>query len=319
MASTEARRKEYWARINRAVDYIETHLAEEINPKDIASAAFFSPFHFHRIFKGLMGEPVHQFVQRVRLERGAILLRANPDTAVIRIAQDCGYGNPAAFSRAFKNTFGCSPSVWRRRGGSSKSGIADGKPCKEPLSPGPYLSETQRRESEARREKMAKDMKMDVRVESLPEVTVAYVRHIGPYQGDSELFKRLFGRLFKWAGPRNLLRFPETQILSIYHDDPEVTDEEKLRLSVGISVPAETSVSGEVGKMTVQDGQYAQARFELLPDEYQAAWEAVYGGWLPDSGYQPDDRLAFERYLNDPADHPEGKHIVEICVPVKPL
>jgi hypothetical protein len=55
MTSTEARRKEYWARINRAVDYIETHLAEEMSLRDIASAAFFSPYHFHRILKGLMG------------------------------------------------------------------------------------------------------------------------------------------------------------------------------------------------------------------------------------------------------------------------
>jgi AraC family transcriptional regulator len=75
----------------------------------------------------------------------------------------------------------------------------------------------------------------------------------------------------------------------------------------------------EVGKMGLPGGTYAQALFELDPGGYAAAWEAVYGGWLPESGYQPDDRLAFERYLNDPKDHPEGKHIVEICILVKPL
>ena len=166
---------------------------------------------------------------------------------------------------------------------------------------------------------MADEMKMDVRVEDLPETTVAYVRHVGPYKGDSELFKGLFTRLFQWAGSRNLLRFPETQALSIYHDDPEVTDEEKLRTSVGISVPPDTAVSGEVGKLTLAEGRYAQVRFELLPDQYQAAWEAVYHDWLPKSGFQPDDGPPFERYLNNPEDHPEGKHIVEICLPVKPL
>lgn len=45
----------------------------------------------------------------------------------------------------------------------------------------------------------------------------------------------------------------------------------------------------------------------------------MYAGWSPESGYQPDDRPAFELYLNDPKEHPEGKHIVEICAPVKPL
>jgi methylphosphotriester-DNA--protein-cysteine methyltransferase len=56
MASGEARRKEYWARINRAVDYIESHLGEEMTLQDIAVAAYFSPYHFHRIFKSFMGE-----------------------------------------------------------------------------------------------------------------------------------------------------------------------------------------------------------------------------------------------------------------------
>ena len=45
----------------------------------------------------------------------------------------------------------------------------------------------------------------------------------------------------------------------------------------------------------------------------------VFGGWLPESGYQPDDRLCYEIYQNDPKEHPEGIHIVDICVPVKPL
>lgn len=166
---------------------------------------------------------------------------------------------------------------------------------------------------------MAEKLKMDVRVEDLPETAVAYIRHVGPYQGKPELFQDLFSRLFTWAGPRNLMRFPETQVLAIYHDDPGVTAEDKLRLSVGISVPADTAVSGEVGKMALSAGTYAQAKFELLPDEYAAAWEMVYGKWLPESGYQPEDGLPFERYLNDPGDHPEGKHIVEICLPIKPL
>ncbi|MBT8397381.1 MAG: AraC family transcriptional regulator [Gemmatimonadetes bacterium] len=322
MTSNEARRKEYWARINRAVDYIEDHLGEEMTLRDIASAAFFSPFHFHRIFRSLMGEPVSGFVQRIRLERAALLLRANRQTPVTRVAMDCGYGSPAAFSRAFKTAFGCTPSQWRRGPGeTSKDCTAPGKEGKETDPHTLYPSEEDgiNQKSRTRRESMAEEMKMDVRVEDLPEQTVAYIRHVGPYQGNSELFEGLFGRLFQWAGPRNLLRFPETQILSIYHDDPEVTDDEKLRLSVGITVSPDTQVSGEVGKMTLAEGTYAQARFELDPDGYAAAWEAVYGGWLPESGYQPDDRLAFERYLNSPKEHPEGKHIVEICVPVRPF
>lgn len=319
MTSGEARRKEYWARINRAVDYIESHLGEEMTLQDIAAAAFFSPYHFHRIFKSFMGEPVSQFVQRIRLEKAAALLSGNQGMTVTRIAMECGYANPAAFSRAFRGTFGRSPSQWREE--ESKNCIVDGKEGKETSYATAYSSgvASMSSESNTRRQEMAEKLKMDVRVEDLPETAVAYIRHVGPYQGKPELFQELFSRLFTWAGPRNLMRFPETQVLAIYHDDPGVTEEEKLRLSVGISVPADTAVSGEVGKMALAAGTYAQAKFELSPPEYAAAWEMVYGQWLPESGYQPEDGLPFERYLNDPGDHPEGKHIVEICLPIKPL
>jgi len=47
--------------------------------------------------------------------------------------------------------------------------------------------------------------------------------------------------------------------------------------------------------------------------------ELSLAGWMPASGYQPGDRLCYEIMNNNPKEHPEGKHIVDICVPVKPL
>ena len=153
-----------------------------------------------------------------------------------------------------------------------------------------------------------------IEVTEMADMPVAYIRHIGPYAGDGELFGRLFEQLFTWAGPRGLLQNPEMQVLSIYHDDPEITPDEKLRVEVCITVPEDTPVDGEVGKMVLPGGKYAMARFELASDEYPDAWAAVCSGWLPESGYQPDDRPAFELYLNDPKEHPEGKCILDICL-----
>ncbi|MCU0611961.1 MAG: GyrI-like domain-containing protein, partial [Candidatus Eisenbacteria bacterium] len=161
---------------------------------------------------------------------------------------------------------------------------------------------------------------VSVEVKEMPEFTVAYVRHMGPYAGDSALFERLFTQLCRWAGPRGLIQMPATRFMSVYHDDPEVTPQDKLRVSVCLTVPADTVVDGEIGKMTVPGGKFAVGHFELLGGkEYGEAWNALMGGWLPESGYQPDDRLCYELFLNDPKTHPEGKHIVDICMPVKPL
>ena len=163
------------------------------------------------------------------------------------------------------------------------------------------------------------NIKAEVEVKEIPEFYVVYVRHVGPYKGDVELFGRLFGKLAQWAGPRGLLGSPDAKFMAIYHDDPHVTDESRLRTDVCVTVPKDTPVDGEVGKMTVSAGKYAVARFELANDEYEDAWHAVYGGWLPESGYQPADGPCYELYLNNPEEHPEKKCKVEIHVPVKPL
>lgn len=124
----------------------------------------------------------------------------------------------------------------------------------------------------------------------------------------------------KWAGPRGLLRFPEAKVLAVYHYDPEITEEDKLRTSACITVSEDTPAKGDIGRMIVPGGKFAVARFELAgSEEYEEAWNIIFGGWLPESGYQPDKLLCYEIYHNDPKAHPGGIHIVDICVPVKSL
>ncbi len=71
--------------------------------------------------------------------------------------------------------------------------------------------------------------------------------------------------------------------------------------------------------MIVKGGNYAVARCEILEDQYEQAWDSIMANWLPESGYQPDDGLCYELNLNNPDEHPEKLHIVDICIPVKPL
>lgn len=118
-----------------------------------------------------------------------------------------------------------------------------------------------------------------VEVKDMPEMYMAYLRHIGPYKGDTELFARLIDKLMKWAGPRGLVRFPETQMLTLYYDDLNITDESKLRMDVCITVPPDTPVDGEIGKTTIRAGKYAIAHFEIGADEYGDAWNAIFDGW----------------------------------------
>ena len=92
---------------------------------------------------------------------------------------------------------------------------------------------------------------MNVDVREMPELHVAYCRHTGSYRTVGEAFEKLM----RWAGPRGLLQFPKTQMLGVYHDDPEITDESKLRSSACITVPRGTKVEGEIGSMTIPGGK----------------------------------------------------------------
>ena len=247
-------RDEYISRINRVIDYIEANIDQDLSLENLASVAGFSRFHFHRIFRAMVGETLNGFIQRLRLEKAVIWLRDNPKKSITEIAFDCGFSGSAAFARAFKEMYHVSASEWR-----SVRITKNSKNCKSKSKNWQTLSKNRKdfdissyyidaqTHNLIWRIKMKHKEQTQVEVKEMPELNVAYVRHIGPYKGDSKLFESLFGKLMKWAGPRGLLRFPETKVLSVYHDDPKITDEEKLRTSACITIPEDSPVVGEIG------------------------------------------------------------------------
>ncbi len=313
----EIRRQEYVARINRVIDHVSTNLSGDLSLRALARVANFSPYHFHRVFRGMVGETVNGFIRRVRVETAAARLLSNPALSVTRIATDCGFSSPSSFAREFRARFGMSATQFRSRGPSwsktrqaqSKPGQPLGKQGKDVPDASAYtecaVAGAPRRQA----------MKMTVEVKQMPELFVAYVRHIGPYNQ----IPKAIERLMRWAGPRGFVQFPQTLVLGVYHDDPDITDPSKLRSSACITVPKGTQVAGEIGTMTIPGGLFAVAHCEVDADEYGAAWDKLMGEWLPESGYQPDDRLCYEVYWNDPTTHPSRQHIVDICEPVRPL
>ena len=62
----------YASRIQRVVDYLAEHLDDPLELETLARVACFSPYHFHRIYRGLLGETVNDTVRRLRLQRAAI-------------------------------------------------------------------------------------------------------------------------------------------------------------------------------------------------------------------------------------------------------
>ncbi|MDD4453553.1 MAG: GyrI-like domain-containing protein [Proteiniphilum sp.] len=304
---------EYIFRINRTIDYIESNIENPMTLEELATVANFSKFHFSRLFQSIVGETPFQFILRVRLEKAATFILNNNNESISEIAYKCGFSDISIFSRNFKNYFHVSASQYRaNKSNNSNLSQQDSNrhQCYEKSTP--YFC------PELQTIKWRTNMKLNkgVEVKELPKMTVAYIRHIGPYQGNDKLFESIWNKLFSWAGPRGLIGGKDFKSLVVYHNDPNVTIDDKLRMSVCITVPPETKVEGEVGKMNIEAAKYVIARFELSAQDFQEAWDWVYGQWLPTSGYQPDDKPCFEMYPEEPKD---GKFIVDICVPVKPM
>ncbi|MEM7736793.1 MAG: AraC family transcriptional regulator [Deinococcota bacterium] len=315
LSTSKHHNSEYLARINRVIDYIEAHLADELVLDTLAGVANFSPYHFHRLFRALMGETLAQYVKRVRLEKAAHQLIHNPHKSITNIAFDCGFTSSASFARAFRDTFEVSASAWRAGAHVHYSNSKNRQVTRklgQTNHPPAFYSEDERRQAVQNLRTPTVD------ICDMAEQHLIYIRYIGDYRGQGALFGKLFGTLSRWAGPRGLID-NDTQFLSVYHGDPNITDDDKLRLEVCMTVPQNTTVSGEIGSMTLAGGRYAVGHFTLDEAQYNQAWDYLYGLWLPDSGYQPDDRLSFECYLNNPDDHPEHKHLVDIYVPILPL
>ena len=94
-------RLEYEKRVNRVIDHVRAHLAEDLSLERLAHHAAFSPFHFHRIFRAITNETLFAFIQRLRLERAAVALIHHPDESVLAVALDHGFSSAAWLGHVF--------------------------------------------------------------------------------------------------------------------------------------------------------------------------------------------------------------------------
>lgn len=297
------------------MDYIDQHLDQSLELSVIAEVANFSPFHFHRIFTFLIGETPIDYIQRLRIEKAAWKLREENPDAITEIAYACGFGSVSLFSRTFKKYFGITPSQFRKiekpvysQGGKlySKNGQMLRKNLKNDAMENADLCFVESNQFYF--------MKTNIEVKEMPEMKAIYCRHIGPFH----LIGQAYEKVFRWAAPRGLFTPNVSKSATVTHDDPSVTEIEKVRQSACIIVEEDVKVDGEIGKLTIPGGKYVVGHFELGMDEFEKAWNTMCN-WFTESGYQQGDGSTYELYHNDYATHPQKKHIVDICIPVKPL
>jgi len=100
-------------RINQSLDYIESNLDRNIHLDLLAGQSAFSKYHFHRIFKALVGDPPFKYIEKRRLFHAAHDL-IHSKKRILDIALDYGFNSHEAFIRSFKKRFSLTPSQFRK-------------------------------------------------------------------------------------------------------------------------------------------------------------------------------------------------------------
>jgi AraC family transcriptional regulator len=310
-------RAEYFRRVNAAIDYMDVHFAREVTLDELAAAACFSRFHFHRIFKEITGETVGKYLLRLRLQRAAERLLDHHGENITDVCFACGFSESSVFSRAFRQAYGVSPSQWRKERHDPQNSNHSQRPGNEGQASVLITEYPQWTQQQPQwRMTMNGISNISVRLEDLPDLNLACVRHIGPYSGMQEAY----GKLFAWAGPRGLMG-NGAKVIGLYLDMPEATPQDKLRADACLTVPEGTQGGGAVVvRKLACKGRYAIGHFEFpqADENFEKAWHAMCAEWLPQSGFQFDDRPRFEIYL-DVGPLPGGTFRIDICIPVKPL
>tara|TARA_R110002126_G_scaffold25583_13_gene87557 strand:+ start:1570 stop:2505 length:936 start_codon:yes stop_codon:yes gene_type:complete len=296
---------DYVQRLNRVVDHVLAHLTEPLSLEAVAHEAGFSPFHFHRIFHSMLGETLHQFVRRLRLERALKRKSFEPDRTLTDIALECGFGSSSDFSRSFKKVYGVPPSqfdvdLWRTSKRDAWRQAVDG--------PGTN-----------RFEHLPKEANPDgfvAEVRELPPRIVAYIRVIDSYRPDA--VAGAYERLMAWADARG---FGDGQWLGYMWDDPDIVPHEKCRYDAAVVLPeSETSLEadGEVGRLRFPAMTVGECEIRGTLDVESRAIDWMFRTWLPRSGFVPSDQPCFEVWNGRPFAHGVEHFEIAMHLPVEP-
>ncbi len=296
----------YNRRIEAAIEYIDRHLDEEIDLADVAGAAHFSPFHFHRIFRAFRGEPLGAYITRSRVETAARLLR-HSELPIETIAYNVGFGVPSSLTRAFQRIYKITPSEYR-----SGQNIQ--------LLNNTHIMKACQTDRPVR-------LKAPKIVELEPK-TVICVSFRGDYKQLD--YSGAFARLWTLV-KRQGLYSAGIEHIGIFHNDPKVTAAADLLTDVCLVVKKPAVPEDGIEVKTISGGKYAVFTHIGPYNDVQEVYDAIYGEWVPanctcgdDCECTPDDcRCAlrdepvFEKYVNDPERVAPGKLKTEIYIPIK--
>lgn len=284
---------DYRKRIYASMNFISNNIEREVTLSEIAEVASFSPFHFHRLFKAVVGENVAEFTRRIRLELAANRLLGYPEKDVTSIALSCGFSSSQRFAKIFRQRYDSSPTEYRKKQSNK------------------FLNDSNSNEFKPMiRCKTEKKYLKQAIIQEMPASNAVTVRRIGMYP---ESCADGFMELLSWAEGKTIVG--PSKLLALYWDNPDVTPLEKCRFDCCLSLSNNIETSDPIFIQKIGGGVWGFCRFETRSDGFRTAWEESFQ-WLIESGLECRPEPCYEIYYNNGQEHPEGKWEFDIAIPL---
>jgi AraC family transcriptional regulator len=285
----------YKIRIDQVIQYIESNLSNKISLTEVANVSHFSAYHFHRIFTGIVGETVNDYIVRRRLERAINFLIFKTELSITRVALESGFSSSANFSKAVKLYFGFSPSEIRNpnKVKDSKIGKISSKYGKDFKPSDLYPT---RITNEVMKKNKLEDTNMNVEVRECDCQRICTLASERGYE--SGAIYQAWDKLIDWA-TNNGIKQEEQKRFAFALDNPTITPVDRCRYSASVVVGEDVHIQLPFSESQIPKGKYAVLYFKGSLEETIKAQLSIYSDWLPDSGFEPDNFPMLERYLND--------------------
>ncbi|PVX84968.1 AraC family transcriptional regulator [Paraburkholderia unamae] len=279
----------YTKRFDAILAYIDVNLEGDLSVDALSRIAHFSKFHFHRQFAAYVGVPVARYVQLMRLRRAAHRLASHEAYPVLDAAFDAGFDSPEAFSRAFKRSFGMTPSAFRQQPNWQVWGATFVVP---------YLS---------------RKMNMQVQIVDFVETRVAALGHHGPIG----LINESVRKFIDWRKQSGQSPLPASRTFGIPRSNPDTTPGDEFRFDIcgEIEEPVRPN-AWNVHELVIPGGRCAVVRHTGSTDHVGETIYPIYRDWLPGSGEELRDHPLFFHYLSISPETPQEQWQTDIYIPL---
>ncbi len=284
--------KDHVKRVNKVLNFISDDLIGSYALEKLASVANYSPFHFQKIFKEVVGTSPKQYLNKLRLEKVAHSVLLHRHKSIKGIALENGFSSSSVFARTFKNYFGISAGQLRQ---TTPIGEFSVKKMQDP------------KESIQNHDNVYNDrrwkQKLDVKVLRIPTTRFIYIK--APLS-DNDKIRLAFIKIMQLAEVNNLIASkPKFAGLIYPHQD---------RYCAAVLVNIQQKIPDEISSLTVEGGKYASFHLRGNSKQTFQGLHTFYDLWLPHSGYRIKNSFVVEFLTNNPATTSYSKIDREITI-----